>query len=138
MSDDNYKVYVDATILGRHAVELPKNAYVAYVVDGMKELCDVKPVEAKETDEAECEAILFAIHALKAELPRFTIVCDHQSVVREATKPTENRKAKRCIKEIRKELENSGKMIKLEEFPINPAHTLLNEHLLQGKKIIDK
>ncbi|MGH9921456.1 MAG: reverse transcriptase-like protein [Nitrososphaerales archaeon] len=133
MSDDNYKVYVDATILGRHNVELPKNAYVAYVVDGRKELWGVKLVEAKETDEAECEAILFAIDVLKAELPRFTIVCDHQSVVREATKPTENPKAKRCIKEIRKELENSGKRIMLEEFPINPAHILLNEHLVRGR-----
>ena len=64
----NYAVYVDATILGRHDPKAPKRALVAYTVDGMEELSGVKEVGAEETDDAEYEAILFAIRELKGNI----------------------------------------------------------------------
>ena len=38
-------------------------------------------VEADETDDAEIQAILYAIDSLAKKLDRLTIICDHQSVV---------------------------------------------------------
>lgn len=134
MEDEIYKVYVDATILGRHDPKAPKNAWVAYVVEGRNELRGVKEVDAEETDEAECEAVLFAIRELRDNLNKFTIFCDHQSVVSEAKQYSKDTpKTKQILREIRRELASSEPNIKLEEFLINPAHTYLNEFLLKRK-----
>lgn len=135
MQDKNYHVYVDATILGRHDPKAPKRALVAYIVDGMEELKGVKEVGAEETDDAEYEAILFAIRELKGKLKQFTIFCDHQSVVSEANKQSKDTSSTNpLLKEIRKELANSNSNITLKEFPINPAHTLLNKYLIHERK----
>ena len=77
------RVYVDAKILNMHDPSLPKEAFVGYVVEGEGKR-NVKRVEASESDDAEVLAILFAIEELKGALGRFTVVCDHESVVSEA------------------------------------------------------
>lgn len=129
--DKDYNVYVDVTILGRHDPNAPKRTYVCYVVDGIEQLKGIKEITAEETNNAECEAILFAMRELKGKLKRFTILCDHQSVVSEANKDTPNDDP--LIREIRKELAD-GK-IRLKEFPLNPAHTLLNKYLANEANI---
>ncbi len=123
--DKDYNVYVDVTILGRHDPNAPKRTYICYVVDGIEQLKGVKEITAEETDDAECKAILFAISELKGKLKQFTIFCDHQSVVSEAKRDTPTRNP--LIVEIRQELANSK--IRLNEFPTNPAHVLLNKYL---------
>ncbi len=133
MLDKNYKVYVDAKILGRHDPLAPKKAFVAYVVKDEKRK-RVKNVYAEETDDAECEAILFAIRRLKTKLKRFTIFCDHHSVVSEATKPSTHKPSRNnLINKIRREL-NLNLNIKLKPFEKNPAHTHLNKYLQDKKK----
>ena len=135
MQDENYDVYVDTVILGMHDPNMTKNALVAYVVRGVKELKRVEKVDAKETDDAEYEAILFAIHELKSRLKRFTIICDHQSVVSEANKDSKDTPSSNpLLSEIRKQLADSDSNITLKWFEKNPAHTLLNEYLIDKEK----
>src|SRR5881397_1590462 len=77
-------VFVDAKIMGRHDVALPKRTFVGYAVDGREDIQKVTEVErVDETDEAELEAVAFAIRDLKGVLPEFTILCDNESVVSE-------------------------------------------------------
>src|SRR3989475_12859135 len=75
------RVFVDAKIVGRHDLEIPKRTIVAYVVDGRDELKNATEVKADETDDAELHAIAFAIHELKDKLAEFRIICDNESVV---------------------------------------------------------
>lgn len=128
MEDDNYFVYVDAKIENRH--ETPKQAFVGYVVPNMKELRRFKPVDAKETHEAEYQAVLFAILELKDRLKRFTVFCDNKSVVDEVLKESKDAStANPYLTKIRNELANSN--IRLKWFEKNPAHALLNEYVRQ-------
>ena len=139
LQDKNYDVYVDATILGRHDPKAPKRALVAYVVDGIEGFERVKEVSAQETSNAEYEAILFAIRELKGKLKQFTVFCDHQSVVSEANKKSKDTPSTNpLLREIRKELVNSNSNIILQEFQINPAHTLLNKYLIHEKSITNQ
>ena len=77
------RVYVEAKILNMHDQTLKHEAYVGYLVEGSVDL-NAKQVTATDSDDAEVLAILFAIDELKDRLGRFTIVCDHESVVSEA------------------------------------------------------
>lgn len=135
MQEENYYVYVDAKILGRHDPTALKDAYVAYVVKNMGRPGKVTEVDAEETDDAEYEAILFAIRELKNESKRFTIFCDHESVASEATRKDfkETAKTNPRLIEIREELAAHSN-ITLQYFEQNPAHTLLNKYLQDKKK----
>ena len=120
------KVYVDAKILNMHDPSLPRQAYVGYVVEGDGRQ-NVKEVEAAESDDAEVLAILFAMDELKGALGRFTVVCDHESVVSEA-----NREAVKNPSDLMQRLrealrENSS--VKLEALMANPAHGVVTEYV---------
>ena len=120
------KVYVDAKILNMHDPLLPRQAYVGYVVEGDGRR-NVKGVEATESDDAEVLAILFAIDELKGEMDRFTIVCDHESVVSEA-----NREAVKNPSDLMQRLRDSlreNRHVKLEALMANPAHGVVTEYV---------
>jgi len=120
------RVYVDAKILNMHDPALRKEAYVGYVVEG-KGAHDVKRVEATESDDAEVLAIMFAIEELKDSLGRFTVVCDHESVVSEATKDAV-RKPSDLMKRLR-EMLSQYPSIRLEALQSNLAHQVVTEHV---------
>lgn len=137
MQDDDYKVFVDATILGRHDLKAPKNTWVAYVVEGTKDYRDAKSVSVVETDDAEYEAIRFAIQELKDKLPKFTIFCDHESVVYQINKYSNKiRKPKDILKQIQREIKSHGN-IEVKLFRKNPAHTFLNKYLLEKRSMAE-
>ncbi len=138
MQEENYDVYVDAKILGRHDPKAVGDAFVAYVVNNMKECQKVIEVDAEETDDAEYKAILLAIDELNDERKQFTIFCDHQSVVSEAMRNDfrETPKINPLLLEIRGKLATHSN-IKLQYLERNPAHTLLNKHLQDKKKELD-
>ena len=120
------RVYVDAKILNMHDQTLTREAFVGYVVEGSGEH-GVKEVEATESDDAEVLAILFAIDELKERLGRFTIVCDHESVVSEALRG-EVKKPSGLMERLRSALrENST--VKLEALKANPAHGVVTEYV---------
>ena len=79
--------------------------------------------------------MLYAIRELKDKLKRFTIFCDHQSVVSEANKHSEDNPGMNpFLREMRKELAESNSIITLRWFESNTAHTLLNEYLIHERK----
>ena len=120
------RVFVDAKILNMHDPALQKEAYVGYVVEG-KGLRDVKRVEATESDDAEVLAIMFAIEELKNSLSRFIVVCDHESVVSEATKETV-RNPSEFLKKLREMLRDSP-FVRLQALQSNPAHQVVTEYV---------
>ena len=75
------------------------------------------------------KSILFAIEDLnkKGRLKRFTVICDHQSVVSEATKETSETSKNPWMNELRKVLGQNRKSIRLEGLESNPAHGSLTE-----------
>jgi len=120
------RVYVDAKILNMHDQTLKREAFVGYIVEGIGEH-GVKEVEATESDDAEVLAILFAIDELKDKLGRFTVVCDHESVVSEALRE-EVKKPSELMERLRSVLrENSS--VKLEVLMANPAHGIVTEYV---------
>jgi len=120
------RVYVDAKILNTHDPALSKEAYVGYIVEGSSHQ-DVKQVQAAESDDAEILAILFAVEGLKDSLGRFTIVCDHESVVSEATRK-EPGKQSELMKRLRKVLDENAS-IGLEALKANPAHGVVTAYV---------
>jgi len=120
------RVYVDAKILNVHDPTLEREAYVGYVVEGSNRH-DATRVDAKESDDAEVQAILFAIKELKDQLRRFTIVCDHESVVSEAKKGVA-RNPSELMKSLREALRQNPS-IGLEVLKANPAHGLVTEYV---------
>ena len=119
------RVYVDGKIVGRHSPDLLKKAYVAYFVEGQRMKGFMK-VKAEETDDVELEAILFAINELKFRFRRFTIICDHQSVVSEINRQTTRRVKNPLLDRIRKiREENPG--IEISEMERNLADKYLDE-----------
>ena len=120
------RVYVDAKILNMHDPSLKREAYVGYLVEGSGGH-SVKEVEATESDDAEILAILFAIDELKDRLGRFTIVCDHESVVSEALRD-EVKKPTGLMEKLRQELRENGS-VKLEALMANPAHGIVTEYV---------
>ena len=120
------RVYVDAKILNMHDPSLPRQAFVGYLVEGGGRQ-NVKEVEATESDDAEVLAILFAIDELKGSLGRFTIVCDHESVVSEA-----NREAVKNPSDFMQRLRESlreNRAVRLEALKANPAHGVVTEYV---------
>ncbi len=120
------KVYVDAKILNMHDPSLPREAYVGYLVEG-KGRQNVKQVEATESDDAEVMAILFAVEELKDSLGRFTIVCDHESVVSEARRD-EVKKPSKLMETLRMVLQEN-RAISLEALKANPAHGVVTAYV---------
>jgi len=120
------RVYVDAKILNMHDPTLKREAYVGYLVEGSGRH-NVKGVEATESDDAEVLAILFAIEELKGSLGRFTVVCDHESVVSEALRD-EAKKPSELMERLRKVLQED-KSVRLEVLKANPAHGIVTEYV---------
>ncbi len=118
------RVYVDAKILNMHDLSLRRRAYVGYVVEGNGRQ-NVKEVEATESDDAEVLAILFAIDELKDSLGRFTVVCDHESVVSEANKESVKNPSD-LMQRLRETLRENGS-VRLEALMANPAHGVVTE-----------
>ena len=119
-------VYVDAKIKGMHDKTLPKKAYVGYFVEGLS-LHDAKLVDADETDDAEIQAILFAIEKLGTEFNPLTVICDHQSVVSEANRESV-KKPGPWLRKLRKVLlENPG--ITLRALQMNLAHKVVTDYV---------
>ena len=120
------RVYVDAKILNVHDPTLEREAYVGYVVEGSKRH-DAARVDAKESDDAEVLAILFAIQELRDQLRRFTVVCDHESVVSEAKKSIAKNPSE-LMKRLRDTLKQNPS-IGLEVLKANPAHGIVTEYV---------
>ena len=120
------RVYVDAKILNMHDPSLKREAYVGYLVEGTGER-KVKEVGATESDDAEVLAILFAIDELKAKLGKFTVVCDHESVVSEALRD-EVKKPSELMEKLREVLHQNGS-VRLEVLKANPAHGVVTEYV---------
>jgi ribonuclease HI len=120
------KVYVDAKILNMHLPSPTRRAYVGYVVerDGRQ---NVKEVDATESDDAEVLAILFAIDELKGSLGRFTVVCDHESVVSEANRDAVKNPSEFLLR--LREILQENRSIRLEALMANPAHGVLTEYV---------
>lgn len=127
--DGTVRVYVDAKIVGIHDPALERKAFVGYIIPDSS-FQNAKLVNALETDDAEIEAILFAIETLaKSDFP-ITIVCDHESVVSEATKEMIKKSSDR-MKELRKLLQEKRKYVKLKHRESNPAHKIVTEYVNQ-------
>ena len=119
-------VYVDAKILNMHDPTLPHPAFVGYKVRGGKQA--VKQVRAEESDDAEVQAILFAIDSLLRELGKMTIVCDHQSVVTEANRDRVKRPSP-AMALLRETLRKNQSRIRLRMLQANPAHGVVTEYV---------
>lgn len=119
-------MYVDAKILNMHDPSLRREAYVGYVVDG-DERRGVRQVEATESDDAEILAIMYAIEELKDSLGRFTIVCDHESVVSEAKRDVVKNPGP-LLQRLRWTLKEHPS-IGLEVLKANPAHGVVTEYV---------
>ena len=120
------RVYVDAKIQNMHDPSLPKQAYVGYVVEGGGRR-NVKKVDAAESDDAEVLAILFAIEELRGSMNRFTVVCDHESVVSEANRDAVKNPS-RLMEELRETL-SGAPSVTLEALKANPAHGVVTEYV---------
>ena len=120
------RVYVDAKILNMHDPTLPREAYVGYVVEE-KGVHDVKRVDAAESDDAEVLAILFAIDELKGTMRRFTVVCDHESVVSEAKRDVVKNPS--ALMERLRETLRENPSIELSVLQSNPAHGIITEYV---------
>jgi len=120
------RVYVDAKILNVHDPRLEREAYVGYVVEGSNRH-DATRVEATESDDAEVMAILFAIRELKGQIRRFTVVCDHESVVSEAKRGVAKNPSE-LMKRLRDTLKQNPS-IGLEVLKANPAHGIVTEYV---------
>ena len=120
-------VYVDAKILGRHDKRSPHRAYVGYFVDGGGRK-GAKGIKAEESDDAEVEAILFAIESLRGQYAHMTVVCDHQSVVSEANR-VEVKKPSDRMQELRSILRSNHASIRLKALKSNPAHKVVTEYV---------
>jgi ribonuclease HI len=120
------RVYVDAKILNVHDPMLAREAYVGYVIEGSNRH-DATRVDATESDDAEVMAILFAIDELKDQFRRFTIVCDHESVVSEAKRSVAKRPSE-LMKRLRDTLKQNPS-IGLEVLKANPAHGMVTEYV---------
>ncbi len=119
------RVYVDAKVLNVHDPALLREAYVGYLVQGSGKRA-AKKVDVTESDDAEVMAILFAIDDLK-DLKRFTVVCDHESVVSEAKREVTKNPSPLMVK-LRETLRRNPS-VGLEVLQANPAHGVVTEYV---------
>ncbi|HUK79544.1 MAG TPA: hypothetical protein VLU91_02645 [Nitrososphaerales archaeon] len=124
------RVYVDAKILNMHDPALAREAYVGYLV-GENGRRSAKKVDATESDDAEILAILFAIEELEESYGRFTVVCDHESVVSEANR-AEVKHPSELMEKLRRALKENPS-IKLQALMANPAHAVVTEFVNRTK-----
>jgi ribonuclease HI len=124
------RVYVDAKILNMHDPSLPKEAYVGYLVEGGGRQ-NAKREEATESDDAEVLAILYAIDELRSSMRSFTVVCDHESVVSEATRD-EVRRPSSLMQRLRLTLKENPS-VSLEALKANPAHGVVTAYVNEQK-----
>jgi ribonuclease HI len=122
----NTQVYVDAKILGMHDVRSSRKAFVGYYVKETGRQ-NAKPVVADESDDAEIQGILFAIEELKDNFDRLEIICDHQSVVSEATRESA-KKPSPLLQELRRTLQENPRVI-LGALQTNLAHKVLTDYV---------
>ena len=128
---------MDAKIPNRHDPTLMEGAFVGYFVEGTGEHREQK-VKSTESDDAEIEAILFAIESLKPRFRRFTVVSDHQSVVSEANRDQDEiKKPSELLVRLRETLTNNPS-IRLEPLKFNPAHGTVTEFANRQKERISK
>jgi hypothetical protein len=128
------RVYVDAKILNVHDPSLPREAYVGYVAErGMPRNAkrlgedEIGMIGRLESDDAEVLAILFAIKDLKDVMKRFTVVCDHESVVSEAKREVAKNPSPLMAK-LRETLRQNPS-VGLEVLQANPAHGVVTEYV---------
>ena len=120
------RVYVDAKILNVHDPALPRRAFVGYMVEGGSRR-KARESTATESDDAEVEAIIFAIEDLRGVYGRIIVVCDHESVVSEALLKNPGRQTESIVR-LREVLERN-KPVKLEVLKANPAHKVVTEYV---------
>jgi len=125
------RVFVDAKIIGMHDKQSPKSAYVGYYVQDLGFHREI-PIEASESDDAEIQAILFAIDDLKERFVRITVVCDHESVVSEAKRDSV-KKPTPLLEKLRKILRDNPR-ISLEALGSNLAHRYLTLYVNELKQ----
>jgi hypothetical protein len=121
------RVFVDAKIVSRHDKDAPKRTVVGFVLQGGQDYENARFLEADETDDAELNAVYFAIQQLKDKLPEFTIICDHDSVVSMIDRGSPKMVRKRPI--LSKILGEKEKYPGIEVVGLekNPAHKFLNK-----------
>ncbi len=131
------RIFVDAKILGRDDRTKPKRTFVAYVVKDRADLqgfTEIIETGADETDEAELHAIAFAIRSLIQVLPGFIVMSDNQSAVDVTNRVAdETNRAKTVLAEIL-EQKRAHRLIQVEWYEKNPAHRVLNAHVLELQK----
>jgi hypothetical protein len=127
------RVFVDAKITGIHDESLKRRAYVGYFVEGSG-LHEETVVEADETDDAEIQAILFAIDRVAGKQDRITVVCDHQSVVSEAKRKT-IKNPNPLLEILRKVLRAEAPSVDLEAMEYNLAHGTLTKFVNDQSRV---
>ncbi len=128
------RVFVDAKILRRHEKTVPKDTVVAYTVEN-QDIVNFCKVRADDPDDAELQAVAFAIRELSDRYPDFRIVTDNESVF--SVIDGKNRKAGRkrpVLLEILDELE-AKPSIRIELLEKNPAHKALNKYVRDHPEI---
>ena len=123
------RVYVDARIKDRDKTNVPMTTVVGFVVKGRQELDTATILEAIQSDEAELNAVHFAIQQLKDKLTEFTIICDHDSVVSIINRGSEKAARRRPILSKILSEKKAYLGIKFEGLEKNPAHTFLKKWL---------
>ncbi len=120
-------VYVDARIKDRDKKDVPMTTAVGFIVKDRHEFDNARILEANESDEAELQAVFFAIQQLKEKLGEFTIICDHDSVVSIINRGSEKAARKRPILSKILSEKQAYPGIKLEGLEKNPAHIFLKK-----------
>ena len=126
------RVYVDAKILNVHDPKLTREAYVGYVVEGSGQH-NATRIDETESDDAEVRAILFAIGELGEKLKKFTVGCDHESVVSEAKKDVVKHPS--GLMELLRDTLRLHPSIGLEVLKANPAHGIVTKFVNEQKAV---
>ena len=88
---------------------------------------------AQQTDEAELEAVAFAICELKNKLEKLTILSDNEGVVSEILRGETKPSSRQILAKILSEIKASGSSIKVELFS-NLADKLLKQYQAELEK----
>jgi hypothetical protein len=121
---------VDAKILNVHDPALPREAYVGYLVEDSG-LSNARRSTSIESDDAEVDAVMFAVEDLRGKFEKMTIVCDHESVVSEALR--EDPGSQNDLMKALRQLLRENEWVKLEVLKSNPAHRVVTEYVNRVK-----